>query len=357
LAFLDEEEQVGVPREPERPRRDRQVSGPGRRRQQFLVRRLIAVGVGVAFLILIVIAFRGCLEARSDRGLRNYTQDIATIMQESQQRGAEFFDSLENTGGLSEQEVEQRISAIRGASASLLDRAENVGTPDQMREAQSAVTQSLKLRRDALDVIAADIGQATADEETANPIETITTQMGSLYASDILWTQLASPEISDVLDQEGVDAPQLPAGNFMPEDDPTQYLDQAKVTELLTGISGDTAAGGIHGLELVQTSVGDTTLSADGTTTVADDAREVMVEITNGGDSDESTEVQVTLNGDTQQRQISLPAGETETFPLQFTTLPAPGSEATLDVVITPVAGEENTDNNEAHYTVVFGSA
>ena len=322
------------------------------------MRRLIAVGVGVAFLILIVIALRGCLEARSDRGLRNYTQDIGTIMQESQQRGAEFFDSLENTGGLSEQEVEQRISAIRGASASLLDRAENVGTPDQMREAQSAVTQSLKLRRDALDVIAGDIGQATADEETANPIETITTQMGSLYASDILWSQLASPEITEVLDDEGVDAPALPAGNFMPENDPTQYLEQTKVTELLTGISGDTAtAGGLHGLELVSTALGDTTLSADATTTVADDAREVMVEITNGGDSDEATEVQVTLNGDTQQRQISLPAGETETFPLQFTTLPAPGSEATLDVVITPVAGEENTDNNEAHYTVVFGSA
>ena len=159
-----------------------------------------------------------------------------------------------------------------------------------MREAQSAVTQSLKLRRDALDVIAADIGQATADEETANPIETITTQMGSLYASDILWTQLASPEITDVLNDEGVDAPDLPAGNFMPENDPTQYLEQDEVTELLTGISGDTAAtGGIHGLELVQTSLGDTTLDPDITNPVADDASEVTVEITNGGDSDESS--------------------------------------------------------------------
>ena len=57
--------------EPERPRR--RVGGPQRRRQQFLVRRLIGVGVGLGFLILIVIGIRGCLEARSDRGLRNYT--------------------------------------------------------------------------------------------------------------------------------------------------------------------------------------------------------------------------------------------------------------------------------------------
>jgi hypothetical protein len=359
LAFLDEEEQLGAPPEPERPRRrDREVSGPGRRRQQYLVRRLIAVGVGLAFLILVVIAFRGCLEARSDRGLRNYTQDISTIMQESQQRGEEFFDSLENPGGLSEQEVEQRISAIRGASASLLDRAESAGAPDQMREAQSAVTQSLELRRDALDQIAANIGQATADTETANPIETITTQMGSLYASDILWTQLAAPEITDVLGEEGVDAPDLPPGNFMPESDPTQYLDPATVTELLTGISGDTAtAGGLHGLELVSTTLGDTTLSPDSTNTVADDAREVTVEISNGGDSDETTSVAITLNGDTQERDISVTAGDSQEVNVQFSTLPQPGAQATLDVVITPVPGEEITDNNESHYTVVFGSA
>ena len=92
MAFLDEEEQVELPpEEPERPRR----SGPERRRQQIVLRRLIAVGVGVGFLILLVIGVRGCLEARSDRGLRNYAQDMGTIMQESQQRGEEFFEAFE----------------------------------------------------------------------------------------------------------------------------------------------------------------------------------------------------------------------------------------------------------------------
>ncbi|HEU4980414.1 MAG TPA: hypothetical protein VFT14_04290, partial [Solirubrobacterales bacterium] len=86
VAFLDEEQDdLIVTEEPERPRR--RVGGPQRRRQQFLVRRLIGVGVGLAFLILIVIAFRGCLEARSDRGLRTYATDVGTIMQESEQRG------------------------------------------------------------------------------------------------------------------------------------------------------------------------------------------------------------------------------------------------------------------------------
>jgi hypothetical protein len=101
VAFLDEEQEQYAPAaEPERPRR---FEGPERRRQQFLLRRLIAVGVGLAFLILIVLGFRSCLEARSDRGLRNYTEDISTIMQESEQRGDEFFELVDNPGSTTEQ--------------------------------------------------------------------------------------------------------------------------------------------------------------------------------------------------------------------------------------------------------------
>src|SRR6476661_1933394 len=104
LAFLDEEQDdLVIEDEPERPRR--RAGGAQRRRQQFLVRRLIGVGVGLAFLILIVIAFRGCLEARSDRGLRNYATDTGTIMQESEQRGKDFFDQLNGTSASSSLDV------------------------------------------------------------------------------------------------------------------------------------------------------------------------------------------------------------------------------------------------------------
>src|SRR4029453_6091187 len=126
LAFLDEEQEgLVVVDEPKRPRR--RVGGPQRRRQQFLVRRLIGVGVGLAFLILIVIGIRGCLEARSDRGLRNYASDVATIMQQSEQSGTDFFDLLNSpSGGSSSLDVKNQILAQRDNSQTLLDRAENL---------------------------------------------------------------------------------------------------------------------------------------------------------------------------------------------------------------------------------------
>jgi len=319
---------------------------------------MIAVGVGLVLVVALVFLFRGCLEARSDRGLRNYAQDVGTIMQESEQRGSEFFDTLEGGGG-TEEEVEQRISAIRGASASLLDRAENLSTPDQMREAQSATTLALRLRRDALEQIAGNIGQATADRETADAVEVISQQMGSLFASDILWGQLASGEITEVLEREDVETAELPAGNFMPEGEASKYLNQNEIVSLISGVSGEETTAGLHGLGLVQTTIGDTALSADSTSTVPSDANEVSVEVQNQGESDESGIVVVVTVGDQAPINKTIPEiapGASEVANIPIETLPQPGTEIQLDILVQPVPGEGVSENNEATYTVIFGS-
>ena len=355
MAFLDEEEQrVAAPEAPERPRRE--FTGPERRRQQYLLRRLIAVGVGVGFLILLVIGFRGCLEARSDRGLRNYTQDIGTIMRESEQRGQDFFDTVESPDN-SSITLQNRISSLRGASESLYDRAQKIGVPGQMDDAQNAAILSLRLRRDALDTISQSVGPAAARAETTDAIQAIQDKMGSLYASDILWSQVAVPEIDDVLQDEQVEAQDLPAGNFMP-DDALDWLDQTRIAEVFGGLTGTDVAAGTHGLGLLQTSIGGTTLSTDSPTTVPDDSREIDVQVQNQGESDEAgITVVVTINGSELQDTIDLSAGESGTVKVPIQTLPQPGTETTVEVVVEPVAGEAVSDNNQATYTVIFGSA
>jgi CARDB len=358
VAFLDEEqEELAPPPEPERPRR---FEGPERRRQQFLLRRLIAVGVGLCFLILLVLGFRSCLEARSDRGLRDYAESISTTMQESEQRGDEFFELVDNPGDTTEQQFEDQVNSQRNYAQSLLDRAENVGVPGQMDDAQSAVLLTLKMRRNALQSMAENIGEATADAETAGPVEVITNAMSSLYSSDIVWTTVASPEISAVLDSEGVDASELPAGNFMPEGTQAlEYLDQNTIVEKLSGITGQEAASGTQGTELTGVTIGDVTLDSDITTEVADDSREVTVQVLNSGDSDQSG-VQVTVtvaDGEPLTKTIEeLAAGDTGEVAIPLTSLPQPGTETDVTVVVEPVQDEAVTDNNQATYSVIFGA-
>jgi hypothetical protein len=357
LAFLDEEQDdLVVAEEPERPRR--RVGGPQRRRQQYLVRRLIGVGVGLAFLILIVIAFRGCLEARSDRALRNYTSNVATIMQQSEQGGKDFFEVLNSPSGSSPLDVKNQVLAQRDNSSTLLDRAEGLDVPGQMDDAQSAVIQALTLRRDALSAIAENVGQAAARTETTNAISTISKAMGSLYASDVLWTQIGAPEIKTVLQDENVDAPALPTGTFMPAN-ATDFLDQTTLVTKLNAITGATpTTGGTHGLQLLQTDVGGTTLTPDTTNTVPSDSQEIAIQVENSGDSDETgISVVATLAGQQLNGQLqALSAGETGTVKIPLTSTPAPGTDATLEVVVQPVPGEQITENNQSTYTVVFGS-
>jgi len=359
LAFLDSEQDELVLEDepPERPRR--RVGGPQRRRQQFLVRRLIGVGVGLAFLILIVIAFRGCLEARSDRGLRNYDSDVATIMQQSEQSGRDFFNLLNRTGGTSSSlDAQQEVLRQRDTSQTLLDRADDIDAPGQMDDAQNAVIQTLTLRRDALSSIAESVPQATARTQTGNAITAITNAMGSLYASDVLWTQIAKPEIENVLEDEGVDATPLPNGRFMPAN-ATDFLNQTTLVTKLNALTGQTATtGGVHGLQLDSTTIGGQTLTPDSTNTVPADAQEIDIQLTNSGDSDETgITVTVTLGGNELTGQLqALSAGEQGTVTIPLTTKPTPGTDTTLEVVVNPVAGEQITTNNTSTYTVVFGS-
>jgi hypothetical protein len=279
-------------------------------------------------------------------------------MQESQVRGEEFFEVFQTPGELSELELQQRIRSLRGASESLLTRAEKLDVPDQMRDAQSATTLSLRLRRDALDQIGNSITAATADAETSDAIETITTQMGSLYASDILWQQVATPEVTDVLDGEGIESQDLPTGNFMPENNPTEFLDQTEISSLLTGVSGSDSETGLQGLGLVQTAIGETSLDPDATTEVPSDASEIGVEVQNQGESEETgVTVIVTINGQELEGTLEkLGPGESDVVRVPLTTKPQPGAEAEVNVLVQPVSGESVTDNNEATYTVIFAA-
>jgi hypothetical protein len=279
-------------------------------------------------------------------------------MQQSEQSGKDFFELLNAPSGSSSIDVRNQVLAQRDASSSLLDRANSLSTPGQMHDAQNSVEQTLTLRRNALDAIATNVTQATARAQTGSAITTIGNAMGSLYASDILWTQLGAPEIKKALQDAGLDGQPLPPGKFMPAN-ATDFLNQATLVTKLDAITGQTATtGGVHGLQLLQTTLGAQTLQPNTTNNVPSDAQEIDVQVQNSGNSDETgIRVTATLAGISLNGQLqSLSAGQTGTVKIPLTSKPSPGSDNTLQVVVQPVPGEQLTDNNQSTYTVVFGA-
>jgi hypothetical protein len=342
---------------------DSPASRPGRRarpprrseRQQILKRRGLALGGGLLVLVLIVLGVRGCLDARKHRALSDYARNVTQIVDETQQTSKSFFGKLSNPGNLSVTEFVAEVNADRSAMDNYVSRIDSLDTPGDMGNAQSALKLVYELRGAAMTEIAAKMSTALGDVGSEKATAAIAKQMRTLMAGDVLYAEVARPEIDGVLADNGLEGDDVPKSEFLPEG--TKWLNESAVSAALGGVSGSTgtATPGVHGLGLISTSVNGTELTAETTTAVsAEETPEVEVEVQNQGESTENEiTVSVTVDGNTLQGSISsIEAGETAATTIPLT--PAPKGTVTLEVEVEPVPGEQVSENNEASYTVEF---
>jgi CARDB len=322
-----------------------------------MLRRAIAAGAGLLILILLVLGVKGCLNARKERALKDYSRNVTEIVDASDQTSKSFFKQLESPGSLSVTEYTNEIAADRSALDSLLQRTKALDTPGDMGSAQQAFKLVIQLRRNALTNISNSISTALGQEGRDKAVNKIAFQMKAMLASDVLYRQVAQQEMQDTLTANGIDDVTIPDSKFLPDD---SWLDSTKVADALSQVSGSSSTSstpGIHGLGLVQTSVGGSTLTEGTPVTVSAGSRpEFDVEVQNQGDSTETgVTVSVTV-GDSQpveQTISSIGAGETQTVKIPITS--PPSGHSTVDVEVKPVPGEQVSDNNKASYTVTFG--
>ncbi|MEX2107961.1 MAG: CARDB domain-containing protein [Solirubrobacterales bacterium] len=336
----------------------RRRARPPRRpeRQQILLRRGLAVGGGLIVLILLVLAVRGCLDARKSRALSDYASDVTQIVVETEQTSKTFFGKLSDPGELSVTDFVDQVNADRSAMDSYEARVDGLDAPGDMSDAQTALELTYDLRSSAMNEVAEQMSTALGEVGAEKAIETIASQMRKLMGSDVLYTSVVKPGINSVLAENGIEGEDVPDSVFVPEG--TTWLDESAVGAALGAVSGQVPEGetpGIHGLGLISTSIGGTELVPEATTEVsADEAPEVEVQVQNQGESTENdVSVSVTVDGNTLEGGISsIAAGEISTATILLT--PAPKGTVTLEVKVQPVPGEQVSENNEASYTVEF---
>ena len=326
-----------------------------------MLRRVIALVVGVLLIILLLLAVRGCLNARKERGLESYVTDLTTAVDQSNQLSTEFFARLEDPPANADAlELQAEIASDRGTAEGLLQRVEGLDTPDELSEAQEELVAAFELRRDALAGIADDIPTALGNEGRDEAIDGIAADMRALLASDVLFGR-SRAEIIEVLAEEGIEA-EISDRAFLPE--PVErWLDHLQLTTVLSSFASDAGATeGIHGLALLSTSIGNTPLTADTDNSVSLGSKppEITIEVQNQGDQEES-EVNVSfsltggvvpLEGEGAIAKLDASGIEELTLPLEDE--PDTDVPLTLEVEVFPVPGEEVADNNSATYTVTF---
>jgi hypothetical protein len=343
---------------------DFSASGPARRqrprrrpeRQQILLRRGLALGGGLLLLIVLVLGVKGCLDARKNRALSDYANNVTQIVEETDQTSKSFFEKLEDPGGLSVTEFINQVSTDRSAMDSYASRVDGLDTPGDMSHAQNALELTYELRANAMNEIAEKMSTALGDVGSEQAMKSISLQMRKLLAADSLYAAVVRPEINGVLAANGINGSDVPKSVFLPDE--TKWLDDSEVSSALGSVSGASSgsASGLHGLGLLGTSVNGTELSPEVTTSVSSEGTpEVEVTIENQGESTENgIDVSVSVSGgSTLSGTIdSIGVGEESSVSIPLT--PAPSGEVTLEVEVATVPGEQVSENNEASYSVAF---
>ena len=342
-----------------------------------MVRRAIAIGGGLLVLLLLFFGIRGCQASQKEQGFKDYVGDSEELVAESEQQSAALFELLEDPGG-SEVDFTSNVNGIKVQAEQLVDRANGLDVPGELKSAHDYLVETLEFRRDGLDGIAREAagagagdGAAPADEET-DPNEQIAAQMQFFLTSDVIYSQRYLPRLLGEIDDENLqdDVP-VPDSlrdpetiAFLPD---ISWLRPQTVADRLAGIGtagSEPAEPGLHG-----TGLGAVTVTPAGTALVEGATAQIPatedvafdIEIANQGEHPEE-DIVVTVeiagaDGDAITLEETLDAinpGESKVVNVPLAETPPIGEPADINVQIEPVAGEEKTDNNEASFTAIF---
>ena len=329
-----------------------------------MVRRTILIGGALIVFILLIFAFRGCLDARKERAMEDYVRGANELVELSQAESTQLFEVLSApTEGDQAISRQNQANALRVDSATLSDRARDLDVPDELSEAHDYFVEALDLRRDGLAEVADHLPGALAEEERRSSTGRIAEMMQVFLASDVLMTARFSVVLGDALEEEqiGADPPPQRTLRFVEDVDWVNPDFVADQIASIRGTDGGSATPGLHGNGLGTVSLGGVALTPGGSATVplsSDIAFDIQV--VNQGDSTE-TDVRVTVTvgqgGDAIELEETIPeiaAGEAKPVSIPLSRQPPTGQNVPIKVRVEPVPGEEVTDNNEADFTVIF---
>jgi hypothetical protein len=338
------------------------------------VRRLVAGGVGLLILIMLVVGINGCLNGRTDRALKDYTRNVATVMTTNQTDVAEPFFTLLNTGVDNPSDLQAQVRQLALSAQQGAKQAAGFDVPDQMVRAQNALMLVLNHRATALSKIADQIPAAQAKSRAQAPaveqaLKRIAGQMRAFDASDVVYSQRVRPYITQALKDKGVSGQDLPAGQFLPS---LGWLSVNTIAGVLnaqraqggTG-SNPAPAPGLHGHGLLSVSVGDTVLNPSPAVNriAASGPGTFNVKVANQGDNDAAdVVVKVTVKAGAKKaivatKTIQQTKAKSEvTAAVTLPSAPPVGDSAIITVQVVGVPGEKNLENNSMKYTALFGS-
>jgi hypothetical protein len=368
VSFFDEvEEPRTSPRT--QPRR-RRPSGAGRRpptdQQAIQVRRVVLVVVLLVVVVLIAVGIRGCQVSARNSSLKTYSNNVASLIAQSNNTGTTLFHILSSgVNSSNATSVQNSINQTRARADSQLSQAESLDVPDEVKTANRNFVMTMQMRADSITKIASQIQPAVGNQASKDAIYAIAAGMAGLYASDVVYKSYTTVQLARALHSAGIavggaNGQQIAAGQFVPDVNwvTPDFIARELNVNLPAGVSTGPIAPGLHGHELNSVSVGGTTLQTGSPNTIAaSPAPTFTLNFTNSGTNNETNVAcKVTVSGSSDSGQTIVAqttAGKPATCKVTLKSPPSKGT-ATVVATIERVPGEKNISNNSLSFPVTF---
>jgi hypothetical protein len=374
--FFDEPETVEATRRGRRvPRRDRSGdggSGDGPRRPPMrtptgfvpLARLVGLIAIAIALVIALVFWVGACQGKNKHDEYASYASKVRAIAQSSTALGTEFANKF-ISNGLKQADLEQSLQTYAQQEQQSYDQAQQIQPPGPLRRIHQHLVDALELRAKGLAGLGDALSQTASVKDASAAAQTLTDEGALLTASDVVWDQLYRLPATEQMKAQGVTGVVIPESHFVVNTD----LLSARAFGSLIGRLHPASAGGTpsgkHGDGLVSVRVqpqgADLSTSSATTVKVSADLSFVATVVNSGDFQEVNVPVTLTINaGGTpivrRQAITIIQPAQQQTVTFSNFNLPtsAFGAKATVKVDVGAVAGEINTSNNSASYTVFF---
>lgn len=320
----------------------------------------------VVLVILVVLGVNSCESSQRKNALKDYNNNVASLIQSSDQTGSQFFSLLSGAQGTSDAaSLQNQIDQTRISADNQLARARNMSVPGAAEAAHRDLVLALQMRRDGIANIAQQIQPALSGATSRDAVNRITAEMAKFYASDVVYKSYALPQLAAALNSNGIpvggsNGEQMNAGQFLPD---VRWLTADYVGSQLHVASATPnpnakPAPGVHGHRMDSCSVAGTALSTASTNTIpASPPPTFTCLFTNDGqDPETNVTVKVSVGGTSVSGQTVIPQdspGQQSTATVTLSSSPPRGSY-TVSATVEKVPGETSTVHNTLTFPVSF---
>jgi hypothetical protein len=323
-----------------------------------LYRLGILIAGAIVLAVVLILAVNSCRSNQKQAEYRDYMAAVGEVATQSENLGKQLNTRL-TTPGIQLDDLRGNVEGLARQQEQILRSAQELTPPGPLVEQQQHLIEAMQFRVSGLEGLATAFASVAQSENVQEQGTQLAQQSSRLVSSDVVYDDLFKDRAAVVLEEQGVTDVAVPDSNFVSSLDLVSPSAWELVVRRLTQ---GPAEGGLHGNGIVQVRVepdGVDLSPSEDNTVPASERLTFQVFVENSGDNQETrVPVTLTIQQDPviRKEQVIDVINPDQTKVVSFSDFGQLRFTArtTLRVIVEPVPGESNTNNNTAEYSVIF---